>query len=167
MSATRSYPAILPLFTQKPGLAEKFHSKVARREPDRCWPWLGASNRDGYGHFRVGTRTLIASRVAAALAHGEPNGVLVCHSCDNPICCNPSHLWFGSDADNVADCKAKGRKPLIPGTFKLLPEQVKKIHASTQPRHVICRLFDVSESTVSRIKSGKCWGDITRNEQAA
>lgn len=164
MTAKHSYPAILPLFRQKPGLAEKFHSKVARREPDRCWPWLGSTNRDGYGQFRVGKRTLIASRAAAAIAHGEPDAAFVCHSCDNPICCNPAHLWFGSCADNVADREAKGRNAPMPTTAKLTPAQVSEIWSSKLTQRELALQYGVGKSTISHIKSGTTWRRLTSKQ---
>ena len=76
-------------------------------EPDQngCTPWMGARSR-GYGDF--GKRK--AHRVAWELANGPiPAGLVVCHSCDNPPCVNPDHLWVGTMGDNIRDCISKGR----------------------------------------------------------
>jgi hypothetical protein len=86
-----------------------FWSWVDIGAADECWPWkLWVSNK-GYGMFVSLGRTQTASRVAWFLSNGiNPDGV-VCHSCDNPICCNPAHLFLGTQSDNIRDCVRKGR----------------------------------------------------------
>lgn len=78
--------------------------------PDACWPWMAARTTHGYGSFhKDGTRRL-AHREAYELENGVlPDGTQVLHSCDNPPCCNPAHLFLGTYRDNVHDMKAKGR----------------------------------------------------------
>jgi hypothetical protein len=98
-------------------ISERFWSKVDRRGPGECWPWRAAHSHqhDGRGVFYIkanGRETrVVAPRVAWMLTHGElpPRGVFVCHSCDNPPCCNPAHLWLGTSRDNTLDSMAKGR----------------------------------------------------------
>ena len=86
-----------------------FFARVDKRGPDECWPWTGAINRQGYGKVSSHGRWLRAPRVAWYLAHGEQPPAFVCHSCDNPLCCNPAHLWIGTSLDNNRDAVAKGR----------------------------------------------------------
>src|SRR3990167_6332282 len=79
---------------------------------DWCWLWLGAKLKKGYGVFRetCPRRSVLAHRVAYELANGPiPGGKFVCHHCDNPSCVRPSHLFLGTQKDNMADCSRKGR----------------------------------------------------------
>jgi hypothetical protein len=76
-----------------------------------CWPWTGAVSSKGYGRFNLAGINRTASRIAWSLTNGPvPAGLQVLHTCDNPPCVNPQHLWLGTNADNAADSLAKGRQ---------------------------------------------------------
>jgi hypothetical protein len=84
---------------------------------DACWVFTGHRTVDGYGRIRHNGRESNAHRVAYELARGPiPAGLVVCHRCDNPPCVNPAHLWLGTQADNIADMDAKGRR-VAPGSL--------------------------------------------------
>lgn len=83
--------------------------EVFKRSPSECWPWIGATDRDGYGRFRWKYRMLRAHSVAFRITHPNVDTPCVLHSCDTPSCCNPKHLFGGTQADNVADRNRKGR----------------------------------------------------------
>lgn len=94
---------------------EVFWSRVDRRADDECWPWRGGKLKDGYGGFYLDGHTIGAHRAAWILTFGEiAQGLLVCHTCDNPPCCNPHHLFLGTDGDNQRDSVAKGRHFFAP-----------------------------------------------------
>lgn len=100
-----------------PRLVERFWAGIDKRGPDDCWLWRTAKQSDGgYGRMTVRERArgfVVAyrpNRVSWTMAHGPiPGGMNVCHRCDNPPCCNPAHLFLGSQPDNVGDAKAKNR----------------------------------------------------------
>lgn len=76
----------------------------------KCWLWRGATDTKGYGCLGYTGTTTRANRLAWLCFFGEiPSGLLVCHHCDNPRCCNPFHLFLGTVSDNAKDSVAKGR----------------------------------------------------------
>lgn len=93
-------------------VAERFDRIGVTVTPEGCHEWRGARRAGGYGAVSVAVRqTDYAHRVAWQLAFGPiPDGMFVCHRCDNPPCCNPEHLFLGTNADNMRDMVAKGRE---------------------------------------------------------
>lgn len=150
-------------------LRERFSRYVDHRGGD-CWTWTGARNRSGYGVVRLrGRWNALAHRVSWVLQHGTeiPSGQQVLHRCDNPSCVRPTHLFLGTNADNVADKIAKGRDrhgSFPTGTHhpnaKLTPEAVAQIR-EMRARGVLLRdiaaAVGVSKSSVWSVTSGKTW----------
>lgn len=93
---------------------EDFWAKVDKRGPDDCWLWTRAKSKSGYGTFNMEGRVLSAHRVAYEAANNVTltfgRSLVVCHRCDVPLCCNPAHLFLGTQKENQQDRKAKGRQ---------------------------------------------------------
>lgn len=123
-----------------------------------CWEWVRGRSKAGYGMLRDPVkRTMVtAHRVAFEHHNGPiPPKAHICHTCDNPPCCNPEHLWLGTASDNSRDMVLKGRS-----TSPLTPGQVSEIRGLLQQRVRqvdIAALFGVTQSCVSLIKLGKTW----------
>lgn len=146
----------------------RFWSKVARGGADQCWPWTAMRDGNGYGRFRVrNPRRLVRAHVFSyQVERGRTHGLMVCHSCDNPGCCNPAHLWLGKNADNMADMVRKGRQARRDtsgeknGNAKLTAEQVATIRSQIgagDNNTVIAARFGVTHSMISRIRLGLSW----------
>ncbi len=116
-------------------LAE-FNSKVNVKGPDECWPWLGATLHYGYGAFSLGDHVYRSSRIAFFLATGDdPGDKCTLHRCDCPPCCNPAHLWLGTDGDNMKDKLRKGRGgDSTPKTIHRGDQNWSRINAHLLPR---------------------------------
>ncbi len=144
-------------------LQERFEEKFVKT--DGCWEWTAVKLRGGYGQLSVVGRLQYAHRVAYQLYVGEiPDGLKVCHRCDNPACVNPSHLFLGTQADNMRDCCNKGRfadrSGERSGNAKLTTEQAKAIKTMRSEgarSDDLARLFKVSQSTVYRIIRCDIW----------
>jgi len=90
--------------------AERFWAKVDVCAPDDCWLWKAGTSAHGYGRFWVNGGNVQAHRFAYELTNGPiPDCLSALHSCDTPGCCNPKHLFLGTQKDNMQDAVAKGR----------------------------------------------------------
>jgi hypothetical protein len=167
--------AFLPMPGLSARLIERFWSFADKRGPDECWPWRGTRVRSAtgsmsYGRFYVGMQRFVASRIAYHIVHGGLNPAqLVCHTCDNPPCVNPAHLWLGTNADNMADMVQKGRHPRRFGEAApralLSDDDVRFIRQSSLPSRHLARHFGVTIGTIQKARSGISWRHI--EERAA
>lgn len=146
-------------------LAERLDANSEPYVEGRCQLWLGGKS-GGYGVIQWRGRAVKVHRAAWECEHGPiPPFLCVLHTCDNPPCRNIDHLFLGTDADNVADCVAKGRRAWINrngennGQVKLTGTEVFEIRAIQPdvPQWVIAAMYGVSPSAVSRIKGGRRW----------
>jgi hypothetical protein len=149
-------------------LRERFWSKVDIRTIDECWEWQAHRKRSGYGQFTVAKGDFhVASRVSAALREPVPAGTHVCHTCDNPPCVNPAHLFVGTPSENILDSVSKGRANRARGVdhpdSRLTERDVKYIR--TLPRRYgliaeLARRFGVSDTAIRRVRAGITWRHV-------
>lgn len=152
---------------------ERFWSKIDRSNPDGCWIWTAAvwKQRGGYGKFqagssRSGNRAVRAHRFAWELTHGPiPDGLQVCHRCDNPPCCNPSHLFLGAPVVNSRDMVAKGRsnrgeaRPQAKLTETAVLE-IRRRLADGDSCYRLAKEFGVGWSTVKHVARDSTWKHV-------
>jgi DNA-binding transcriptional regulator YiaG len=144
-------------------VSQEYISARVALDPEGCWVWQRSTSH-GYGNARVGGKAVRAHRLAYEVFVGPiPDGMNVCHSCDNPACCNPDHLWVGSQADNMADMARKGRQrqgerqPRKPPKHEpLAPSEARALRLRMGlSRPQFARLVGVHPSTVHRWESGR------------
>ena len=153
-------------------LRDRLEEKIMPLPWSGCWIWMGAvrSNVD-YGSIRsdeAKQRQISAHRASFEIYNGKiPEGMFVCHLCDTPLCVNPSHLFLGTHAENMADRNSKGRQARQRGErcgqAKLTENLVKVIRESPSKRgsgRELARLLGVSEATISSIRHRHRWADV-------
>src|SRR3990170_888468 len=139
---------------------QRFWGRVAVGESDACWPAKRPTNHP-YSNFSIGRAVHIpAHRVAYFIHYGvDPNDQLVCHSCDNPPCCNPAHLFLGDYKVNKLDCRSKGRH-----AHKLTSAEVFTIRrclSEGTTYRALGRQFGVEHSSIQAIAENRVWKDIS------
>lgn len=153
---------------------ERFWSNVDKS--GECWVWTRGRDKYGYGNIKVDGKRIGTHRFAYTLAYGPiPEGLSVCHRCDNPPCVRPDHLFAVTEKDNAQDREQKGRSHFQKHpelvkcgedhhAAKLTDEQVRfmrlireKLGLSYEKLAVV---FDVSTSTVHRVCNGTWWKHV-------
>ena len=130
-----------------------------------CWEWTASKGFWGYGSIGVDGKTVLAHRFVLKLKGIDvPSDMCVCHTCDNPGCVRPSHLFIGSNAENVADMVAKGRNSTgrgeSSGGAKLTEEDVVWIRQLGATQEKIANCFGISKSQIWRIQNRRAWAHI-------
>lgn len=154
----------------------RFNSRV-KVMPSGCHEWQGARLVAGYGQFaiargRKGARVILAHRAAYEISHDLPprtlkSNELVCHTCDNPACCNPEHLFLGTQVDNVRDASRKNRMNHggeSNGSAKLTEDDVARIREMWRlgecTQLELASMFHVSKNTIGRVVRMEGWRHI-------
>lgn len=157
--------------TQDPNLPQGFNHNFRDRfdkfvqKTDGCWIWTGFLDKAGYGQINRGNNRCIFAHRAAYVLHTLkeiPEGLEVCHHCDNPRCVRPDHLFLGTQADNMADCANKKRHARGEShyTAKVNWETVRKIrelNAIGRSHQSIADEFGLKRRHVCKIANGKIW----------
>lgn len=166
----------IPNISEK--VASRFWSHVDILSDNECWNWKFYTNKSGYGRYRIGNKFYYSNRIAWFLSNkSDPSSLLVCHSCDNPKCCNPKHLFLGTHLDNMNDSVNKGRRSVLPNNpfssnavsgeknpqSKLTAQDVASIRNMYKLGYrqvYISRKFNITQSNVSRIVKRETWTDV-------
>lgn len=158
--------------TARRSIHERFFEKTERDDSTGCLLWIASRHPTGYGRFSMGhSRWQRAHRVAWRLVHGEiPSGLFVLHRCDNPSCVEIEHLFLGTQPENMADMRAKGRhvRGEKVGGALLTEEQVltarREFARGGTTKAALARSLGVHRVTVSDLIAGRTWGpnDATR-----
>ena len=162
-------------FIARGSIEERFWQKVNKKSNDECWDWLGSTRSDGYGQINRGQRGFgmqSTHRLSREIHFGKiPDGMHVLHSCDNQRCVNPSHLFLGTNNDNIADRVSKGRSMRGESHFnsKLTEEDVLEIRKLYIPwdrdfsLYALARKYNVTMSAIHDIVTRKNWKWLKEN----
>ena len=154
----------------------RFWSHINILSEGECWLWNSYKGRDGYGRFSLKNK-LYRSHVLAKFLDSKvwPYNLLTCHTCDTPLCCNPSHLWLGTSAENIADRDVKGRTTKGDNHWtRTNPEKIPRgdkcgarLHPETRPRGENSKLAKILESDVLEIRRLRIEDNLTISKIAS
>jgi hypothetical protein len=149
---------------------KRFWGKVEFIPFHGCWEWVGAHDTDGYGRIGLSKKTLYAHRISYELHRGDiPDGLLVCHRCDNRQCINPDHLFLGTNRDNIVDASKKGRLAQFAkrgenhpmAKLSNLDVQFIRVWLSNgYSQRSIARAFNVTQTCINDINRGRKWAGL-------
>lgn len=149
--------------------ADAFWSRIDRTDEAGCWIWTGATCNGGYGKLTFKGKQKRAHRLAMELTFGKElsKELYVCHTCDNRLCCNPTHLYCGTPQQNAFDRELRGRGQRVAGedhpnarlseAAVILIKQALCLRVSQSQ---LAKAFGVAKETISAIATGKTWKSV-------
>jgi len=154
-----------PSYIAKRNNIEKFWDNIQIGPIDYCWLWTKSTRKGGYGHVKWEGKDCCAHRLSYQFWYkcDIPSNLEVCHKCDNPKCCNPTHLFLGTTLDNVRDKVTKNRQArgTTNGKSKLTEDDVTKIKFLYKTKAItyteLGQMFCVSKSAIAHIIRGESW----------
>lgn len=157
-------------FFLSPKEETRFWSHVEVKRLDECWEWMAYRDKEGYGRANFGFQGLHRThRMAWTICFGLiPDAIRVLHKCDNPPCCNPCHLFTGTQAENIEDMRKKRRTTFGERSWsaKLTESQVleiRSLYKRYDPRfngYALCKRYGISYSTIYAIIHRTKWKHI-------
>ncbi|AUR94122.1 hypothetical protein NVP1191O_63 [Vibrio phage 1.191.O._10N.286.52.B4] len=149
---------------QKYGTVEERFFNRFKKDHSGCWLWVSHCDKDGYGILPATGAAVRAHRLSYEIHKGPiPHGMVICHSCDNPSCVNPDHLFSGTTKDNCQDMLSKGRDKMVGSRnnkAKLTEVQVTEIRSSGRSKYELAETYSVSVSTIKQIRRNKSWRHV-------
>ncbi len=131
---------------------------VIRPELGPCWVWFGGENQ-GYGVFNRDGSLILAHRYSWIMHNGPiPEGLYVCHMCDNPACVRPDHHFLGTQKENMHDARAKGR--MRNRNKRLTPSEILLIRSAEGTLEQVAHRFGTAVSTVLNIRKRRTWREL-------
>lgn len=152
-----------------PSDIKRFWSKVNVLSHNECWNWLAGTRRRGYGRFWLSGKGEVATRVSYFITYGYISDESVLHTCDNPSCVNPDHLFLGTCKDNTNDMMNKGRginqfKNGENHSLSILKEvdvlKVREMYQNGEKQKEIAKKYNVNQSLISLVVNRRRWNHI-------
>lgn len=150
---------------------KRFIRHIKVNKETGCWEWIGYLDKDGYGQFSIilsNMKKMVKShRLAFSIFHNIViiSEMCVCHTCDNPKCCNPNHLWLGTNLDNTQDMMNKGRGNQASGENHgrakldwISVREIRRLHTTgkyTYPQ--LSEMFNISYSSINFVVNNRTW----------
>jgi len=136
--------------------------RINKRDENDCWEWVGGKDKDGYGRMMIDRHNYRTHRLTYIETYGSiPEGLIICHRCNNPSCCNPNHLYAGTIRENSQQCTKEGRRVSGEKHYKtiLSDKDILKIRSlystGTFSQRELGRMFGVTQAAIWYIINNK------------